>query len=74
MQEGQDRSGDQPPEYLGAWSPIPAEDQPDRAAGEEPAAGESQAEQDGPPPEGTWIIPAEGDQRQRHPGDAAGPA
>ena len=67
MQEGQDRSGDQPPEYLGAWSPIPAEDQPDRAAGEDPAAGDSQAEQDGPPAEGTWIIPAEGDQRSGSP-------
>jgi S1-C subfamily serine protease len=63
MQEGQDRSGDQPPEYLGAWSPIPAEDQPDRPAGEEPAAAETPAAQDGPAaPEGTWIIPAAQDQ------------
>ena len=73
MQEGQDRSGDQPPEYLGAWSPIPAEDQPDRAAGEDPAAGDSQAEQDGPPAEGTWIIPAEGDQRSGAPAQDPAP-
>jgi S1-C subfamily serine protease len=75
MQEGQDRSGDQPPEYLGAWSPIPAGDQPDRPSGDEPAAAGSQAEQDEPAaPEGTWVIPAAGDQRsgtQRL--DAAGP-
>src|ERR1039458_3446433 len=64
MQEGQDRNGDQPPEYEGAWSPIPATDQPDRAAGEEPAAAGSLAEQAVPSaPEGTWIIPAAGDQR-----------
>jgi S1-C subfamily serine protease len=75
MQEGQDRSGDQPPEYLGAWSPIPAEDQPDRPAGEEPAAAGSQGEQDEPAaPEGTWIIPAAGDQRSGTQGsDSAGP-
>jgi S1-C subfamily serine protease len=71
MQEGQDRSGDQPPEYLGAWSPIPAEDQPDRPAGDEPAAGR----QDEPAaPEGTWIVPAAGDQRSGTQGpDSAGP-
>ncbi|MDX6336272.1 MAG: hypothetical protein QOG05_3612 [Streptosporangiaceae bacterium] len=64
MQEGQDRSGDQSPEYLGAWSPIPAGDQPDRPAGEEPVAAGSPAEQDGSAaPEGTWIIPAAEDQR-----------
>ncbi|HEY8047241.1 MAG TPA: trypsin-like peptidase domain-containing protein [Streptosporangiaceae bacterium] len=63
MQEGQDRSGDQPPEYLGAWSPIPAADQPDRPAGEEPAAAEAPAAQEGAAaPEGTWIIPAAQDQ------------
>ena len=75
MQEGQDRSGDQPPEYLGAWSPIPAGDQPDRPAGDEPAAAENLAEQDEPAaPEGTWIIPAAGDQRSGTQGpDAAGP-
>jgi S1-C subfamily serine protease len=64
MQEGQDRSGDQPPEFLGAWSPIPAGDQPARPAGEEPAAAGSLADQDdSAAPEGTWIVPAEGDQR-----------
>src|ERR1700727_2225354 len=64
MQEGQDRSGDQPPEYLGAWSPIPAGDQPDRPADDEPSAAESHAEHDEPAaPEGTWVVPAAGDQR-----------
>src|SRR5882757_5398071 len=74
MQEGQDRSGDQPPEYLGAWSPIPAEDQPDRPAGDEPAAAGSLAEQDEPAaPEGTWIVPASGDERSGAQGpDSAG--
>src|SRR6266545_3289893 len=67
MQEGQDRSGDQTPEYMGAWSPIPAGDQPDRAAGEEPAAEGSPDGQDEPPAEGTWIIPAEGDQQSGTP-------
>ncbi|HEX3389614.1 MAG TPA: trypsin-like peptidase domain-containing protein [Streptosporangiaceae bacterium] len=75
MQEGQDRSGDQPPEYLGAWSPIPAGDQPERPAGDEPAAAENLAAQDEPAaPEGTWIIPSEGDHRTGAQGpDAAGP-
>ena len=75
MQEGQDRSGDQPPEYLGAWSPIPAGDQPDRPAGEEPAAAGPLAEQDDPAaPEGSWIIPAAGDQRSgTQAQDSAGP-
>src|ERR1700735_4640059 len=75
MQEGQDRSGDQPPEYLGAWSPIPAGDQPDRPADEEPAAAESLAEQDAPAaPEGTWVVPAAGDQRSgTQAPDSAGP-
>ena len=75
MQEGQDRSGDQPPEYLGAWSPIPAGDQPDQPAGDEPAAAGSLPEQDeAASPEGTWIIPAAGDERSGTQGaDAAGP-
>src|SRR5580692_3609158 len=75
MQEGQDRSGDQTPEHMGAWSPIPAGDQPDRPAGVEPDAAGSLAEQDdSAEPEGTWIIPAAGDQRSgTQPQDSAGP-
>jgi S1-C subfamily serine protease len=75
MQEGQDRSGDQPPEHMGAWSPVPAGDQPDRPAGEEPDAAGSLADQDdSAEPEGTWIVPAAGDQRSStQPQDSAGP-
>src|ERR1700722_1579595 len=75
MQEGQDRSGDQPPEYLGAWSPIPAGDQPDRPADDEPAAADSHAAHDEPAAsEGTWVIPAAGDERSGTQGpDPAGP-
>src|SRR5258706_13586940 len=74
MQEGQDRSGDQSPDYLGAWSSIPAGDQPDRPSDDEPAAAESQVDQDGSAaPEGTWIIPAAGDERSGTQGqDSAG--
>src|ERR1700729_1820904 len=75
MQEGQDRSGDQPPEHMGRWSPIPAGDQPDRPAGEElDAAGRLADQDDSAEPEGTWVIPAAGDQRSgTQPQDSAGP-
>jgi len=36
MQEGQDRDGDQSPEFMGAWSPIPAGDQPDQPSDSTP--------------------------------------
>ncbi len=52
MQEGQDRSGDQSPEYMGAWSPIPAGDQPDQPSDSTPP-------EDGPPGQDTWVVPGE---------------
>ncbi len=50
MQEGQDRSGDQSPEYMGAWSPIPAGDQPDQPSDSTPPG-------DGTPGPDTWVVP-----------------
>ena len=50
MQEGQDRSGDQSPEYMGAWSPIPAGDQPDQPSDSTPPGA-------GTPGHDTWVVP-----------------
>ena len=52
MQEGQDRSGDQSPEYMGAWSPIPAGDQPDQPSDSTPPGAD-------PSGQDTWIVPAD---------------
>ncbi|HTT54614.1 MAG TPA: trypsin-like peptidase domain-containing protein [Streptosporangiaceae bacterium] len=52
MQEGQDRSGDQSPEHMGAWSPIPAGDQPDQPSDSTPPAA-------GPPGPDTWAVPSD---------------
>ncbi|HEY2127828.1 MAG TPA: trypsin-like peptidase domain-containing protein [Streptosporangiaceae bacterium] len=50
MQEGQDRSGDQSPEYMGAWSPIPAGDQPDQPSDSTPPGAEG-------PGHDAWVVP-----------------
>ncbi len=52
MQEGQDRGGDQSPEYMGAWSPIPAGDQPDQPSDSTPPGA-------GTPGHDTWVTPAD---------------
>lgn len=62
MREGQDPDGDQSPEYMGAWSPIPAGDQPDQPSDSTPPGAE-------PPGPETWVVP--GDETQPAP---AGPA
>ncbi|MGP7996446.1 MAG: trypsin-like peptidase domain-containing protein [Streptosporangiaceae bacterium] len=52
MQEGQDRSGDQSPEHMGAWSPIPAGDQPDQPSDSTPAGPDT-------PGHDTWVVPSD---------------
>jgi S1-C subfamily serine protease len=52
MQEGQDRSGDQSPEYMGAWSPIPAGDQPDQPSDSTPPGAD-------PPEQDPWVVPGD---------------
>jgi len=55
MQEGQDRGGDQSPEHMGAWSPIPAGDQPDQPSDSTPPGAD-------PPGQDTWVVPGNPDQ------------
>ena len=62
MQEGQDRGGDQTPEYMGAWSPIPAGDQPDQPSDSTPPGSDT-------PGQDTWVVP--GDAAQPAPAAAA---
>ncbi len=50
MQEGQDRGGDQSPEYMGAWSPIPAGDQPDQPSDSTPPGADR-------PGHDAWVVP-----------------
>jgi S1-C subfamily serine protease len=52
MQEGQDRSGDQSPEHMGAWSPIPAGDQPDQPSDSTPPGADT-------PGQDTWVVPGD---------------
>jgi S1-C subfamily serine protease len=52
MQEGQDRDGDQSPEFMGAWSPIPAGDQPDQPSDSTPPGAD-------PPGQDTWVVPGD---------------
>ena len=52
MQEGQDRGGDQSPEFMGAWSPIPAGDQPDQPSDSTPPGAET-------PGQDTWVVPGD---------------
>jgi S1-C subfamily serine protease len=63
MQEGQDRSGEQPPEYLGAWSPVTPGDEPDQP-GDSPAAGATPDQSAGNAPSGAdaWTVPPTTDQ------------
>jgi S1-C subfamily serine protease len=49
MQEGQDRDGDQSPEFMGAWSPIPAGDQPDQPSDSTPPGAD-------PPGQDSWVA------------------
>ena len=49
MQEGQDRDGDQSPEFMGAWSPIPAGDQPDQPSDSTPPGAD-------PPGQDSWVV------------------
>ena len=51
MQEGQDRDGDQSPEFMGAWSPIPAGDQPDQPSDSTPPGAD-------PPGQDSWVVSA----------------
>ncbi len=51
MQEGQDRDGDQSPEFMGAWSPIPAGDQPDQPSDSTPPGADT-------PGHDTWVVPS----------------
>ena len=55
MQEGQDRGGDQSPEIMGAWSPIPAGNQPDQPSDSTPPG----ADEPGPD---AWVVPGDPDQ------------
>ena len=55
MQEGQDRDGDQSPEFMGAWSPIPAGDQPDQPSDSTPPGAD-------PPGQDSWVVPGDPDQ------------
>jgi S1-C subfamily serine protease len=61
MHEGQDRGGEQPPEYLGAWSPITPGDEPDEPE-DSPAAGATSDPEAGQAPSGPdarTVPPAE---------------
>ena len=60
MHEGQDRGGGQPPEYMGAWSPIPEEHQPDPAVGSSQPGSATPAEEAGPAPadHDSWVVSA----------------
>jgi S1-C subfamily serine protease len=60
MHEGQDRRGEQPPEYLGAWSPITPGDEAEEP-GDSPVAGTtSDPAAAGPVPSrpDPWTVPA----------------
>ena len=56
MQEGQDRDGDQSPEFMGAWSPIPAGDQPDQPSDSTPPGADA-------PGQDSWVVPGNPDQQ-----------
>ena len=58
MHEGQDRDGGQPPEFMGAWSPIPEEHQPDQAVGSSQPGSATPADEAGPGPAGhdPWVV------------------
>ena len=62
MHEGQDRDGGQPPEYMGAWSPIPEEHQPDQAVGSSQPGSTTPADEAGPGPAGhdPWVVTGTG--------------
>ncbi len=55
MQEGQDRDGDQSPEFMGAWSPIPAGDQPDQPSDSTPPGADT-------PGQDSRVVPGNPDQ------------
>src|SRR5579872_6955417 len=66
MQEGQDRDGDQSPEFMGAWSPIPAGDQPDQPSDSTPPGAD-------PPGQDSWVVSADPGQQDAGSGQPGQP-